>query len=60
MSFKVHERASVITHISVNLENGGVYFTKNNLNFVNNPREMTLTVFFELCRMIKSQVKPSY
>jgi hypothetical protein len=45
MSFNIHERAPVITHLSVHLENGRVYFTENNINVVNNPQDMTLTHF---------------
>ena len=47
MSFNIHERAPVITHLSVNLENGQrVYFTENNVkNIVNNPRDTTMTAF---------------
>jgi hypothetical protein len=50
MSFNIHEQAPVITHLSVHLENGRVYFTENNINnVVNNPRDTMLTAFFKLC-----------
>ena len=49
MYFNIHERALVITHLSVHLENGRVYFAENNINnVVNNRRETTLTEFFKL------------
>ena len=51
MYFNIHERAPVITHLSVHLENGlRVYFTENNINkVVNNNRDTTLTAFFKSC-----------
>lgn len=51
MFFNVHERAPVIIHLAVHIENRQrVYFTENNINdIVNNPRDTKLIAFLKLC-----------
>lgn len=50
--FSIHERYPAVMHLSVHLENGQrVYFTSENAREkVTNPKNTTLTAFFQLCQ----------
>lgn len=52
LGFNIHERYPAVQHLTVHLENGQrVYYTAENAKEkVTNPKNTTLTAFFQLCR----------